>query len=126
MPTLLPEPFADDEKKIINVVIETPRGCRNKFKYDDKLGLFRLNSVFPAGSAFPYDFGFISQTKAREGDPINVLLLMDQPAFAGCVIAARVIGVIEAEQKEIFATPGAEARPEPPGSILRQMICTVA
>lgn len=100
MLTLLPEPFTDDEKQIINVVVETPRGFRNKFKYDDKLGLFRLHSVLPAGSAFPYDFGFIPQTKAADGDPIDVLLLMDQPAFAGCVVAARLIGVIEADQKE--------------------------
>ena len=76
------------------------RGSRNKFKYDDRLGLFRLHAVLPAGAAFPYDFGFVPQSKAPDGDPIDVLLLIDQPAFAGCVVPAHFIGVIEAEQKK--------------------------
>ena len=100
MKTKLPDPFPDKDHEIINVIVETPRGSRNKFKYDPKVGMFQLNSVLPAGSAFPYDFGFVPQSKAADGDPIDVLLLMDQPAFAGCVVAARLIGVIEAEQKE--------------------------
>jgi len=96
---VLPKPFAE-KGKLVNVVVETPRGSRNKFKYDEKLGRFRLNSVLPAGAAFPYDFGFIPRSKADDGDPIDVLLLMDEPAFAGCVVPARLIGVIEAEQTE--------------------------
>jgi inorganic pyrophosphatase len=56
--------------------------------------------VLPAGAAFPYDFGFVPGTKAEDGDPIDVLLLMDEPAFAGCLVASRLIGVIEAEQTE--------------------------
>lgn len=96
----MPAPFFDGKRGVINVIVETPRGCRNKFKYDQKLGLYRLHSVLPAGAAFPYDFGFVPRTKAADGDPIDVLLLMDQPAFTGCVVAARLIGVIEAEQKE--------------------------
>ena len=97
---MLPEPFADDGKKIVNVVVETPRGSRNKFKYDDRLALFCLHSVLPAGSAFPYDFGFVPASKAPDGDPIDVLLLMDVPVYPGCVVPARLVGVIEAEQKE--------------------------
>jgi inorganic pyrophosphatase len=84
----------------VQIVIETPRGSRNKYKYDEKLHLFRLNSVLPAGSAFPYDFGYVPGTKAEDGDPIDVLVLMDQPAFTDCVVEARLIGVIEAEQTE--------------------------
>ncbi len=98
--SIMPPPFFDNRRGLINVVVETPRGCRNKFKYDESLGLYRLHSVLPAGAAFPYDFGFVPHTKAADGDPIDVLLLMDQPAFTGCVVAARLIGVIEAEQKE--------------------------
>jgi len=82
------------------VVIETPKGHRNKFKYDEKRSAFELSSVLPVGSSFPYDFGFIPSTKAPDGDPIDVLLLMDEPAFPGCVIDARLVGVIEAEQTE--------------------------
>ena len=92
------EPYADKKGKFINVMIETPRGNRNKFKYDDALSCFRLGSVLPAGATFPYDFGFIPGTKADDGDPIDVLLLMDESAFPGCLVCARLIGVIEAEQ----------------------------
>lgn len=54
--TVLPTAFAENGK-LINVIVETPRRCRNKFKYDEKLGLFRLNSVLPAGAAFPMTSG---------------------------------------------------------------------
>ncbi len=84
----------------ITAVIETPKGHRNKLKYDEKQGVFKLSGVLPAGSSFPYDFGFIPSTKAPDGDPLDVLLLMDEPGFPGCLIDARLIGVIEAEQTE--------------------------
>ncbi len=86
--------------EMIEVVVETPRGHRNKFKFDDKVGVFRLGSVLPAGLSFPYDFGFVPGTKAADGDPIDVLLLMDEPAFPGCRVNARIIGVLEAKQTE--------------------------
>ncbi len=86
--------------KLINVIIETPRGCRNKFKYDEQLQLFKLKTVLPAGAAFPYDFGFVPGTRAADGDPIDVLVLMDEPAFTGCLIHCRLIGVIVASQTE--------------------------
>ena len=86
--------------KGLTVVIETPKGSRNKFKFSPELGLFELGSVLPAGLAFPYDFGFVPSTLAQDGDPLDVLLLMDEPAFPGCLVAARIIGVIKAEQTE--------------------------
>jgi len=89
-----------DQDDAVEVVIETPRNSRNKFKFDPKLGLFELGSVLPAGSVFPYDFGFVPGTRAEDGDPIDVLLLMDSPAFPGCRVKARLIGVIEAEQTD--------------------------
>ncbi len=84
----------------MEVVVETPRGCRNKFTYDERSGTISLKSVLPAGSAFPYDFGFVPGTRAADGDPLDVLILMDEPAFPGCRVQVRVIGVIEAEQEE--------------------------
>jgi inorganic pyrophosphatase len=93
------DPFATDQKSL-RVIIETPKGSRNKFKYDSKLGTYRLNSVLAEGMVFPYDFGFVPLTKAEDGDPLDVLLLMDAPAFTGCIVEARIIGVIEAEQTE--------------------------
>ncbi len=76
------------------------RGHRNKFKFDPKTKGFLLGSVLPAGLSFPYDFGFVPGTKAADGDPLDVLLLMDEPAFPGCRVSARMIGVLEAEQTE--------------------------
>jgi len=62
--------------------------------------IFSLKKVLPAGMAFPYDFGFLPRTMADDGDPIDVLVLMDEPAFPGCLLLARLIGVIEGEQLE--------------------------
>jgi inorganic pyrophosphatase len=92
-------PFAD-KRGTLNVVVETPRGHRNKFKYDPTQKTFRLGSVLPAGASFPYDFGFVPGTKAQDGDPLDVLLLMDESAFPGCLVTARLAGVMEAEQTE--------------------------
>jgi inorganic pyrophosphatase len=83
-----------------NVVIETAKGSRNKFKYDEALGLFRLSRVLPLGAVFPFDFGFLPSTRAEDSDPVDVLLLMDEPAFAGCLVPSRLVGVLEAEQTE--------------------------
>jgi inorganic pyrophosphatase len=84
----------------LNAVVETPKGHRNKYKYNEELDLFELSGVLPAGAVFPYDFGFLPQTRGQDGDPLDVLLLMDEPAFAGCLVPSRLIGVIEAEQRE--------------------------
>ncbi len=90
----------DDETQDLNVIIETPKNSRNKFNYDEERGLFKLGGVLPAGASFPFDFGFVPQTTGGDGDPLDVLVLMDEPAFAGCLVAARLIGVVEAEQTE--------------------------
>ena len=93
-------PWSDEKEHAVNVVIETPKGSRNKMKYDSALGCFKLSDVLPAGSAFPYDFGFVPGTRADDGDPIDVLLLMDQSTFPGTLVTARLVGTIEAEQTE--------------------------
>ena len=93
------QPF-DKKKREWRVVIETPKHSQNKYKFEDALGTFILNGVLPEGMSFPYDFGFLPSTKAEDGDPIDVLVMMDEPAFCGCVIPCRLIGVIEAEQTE--------------------------
>ena len=84
----------------VQVIIETPRGCRNKYKFEEKTGRVKLSKVLPEGMMFPYDFGFVPDTKADDGDPIDVLVLIDEPTFPGCEMECRLIGVIEAEQKE--------------------------
>lgn len=90
----------DKHDGILQVIIETPKGSRNKFSFDEKQKIFVLKKVLPAGMAFPHDFGFLPQTLAPDGDPIDVLLLMDEPAFPGIAVRSRVIGIIEGEQVE--------------------------
>ena len=93
-------PAFDPETGTLNAVVETPKGRRNKFKFDEKRGLFVLGKVLPAGAVFPFDFGFVPSTKGGDGDPLDVLVLMDEPAFPGCLVPSRLVGVIEAEQTE--------------------------
>lgn len=82
------------------VIVETPKGSRNKYAFDPEQNIFVLRKVLPEGMVFPHDFGFLPSTLAPDGDPIDVLLLMDVPAFPGCVVSSRLIGVIEGEQKD--------------------------
>jgi inorganic pyrophosphatase len=93
-------PAFDPETDTLNAIVETPKGRRNKFKYDEKRGLFVLGKVLPAGAVFPFDFGFVPSTRGEDGDPLDVLVLMDEPAFPGCLVPSRLVGVIEAEQTE--------------------------
>jgi inorganic pyrophosphatase len=90
--------FASADKKMLQVVIETPKGSRNKFAFNADDHIFELKKVLPAGMAFPYDFGFVPSTVAEDGDPVDVLVLMDEPAFPGCALKCRPIGVIQGEQ----------------------------
>src|SRR5262249_12302807 len=94
----------DSNSGALNVIIETPKGSRNKYKYDPKEKLFELHRVLPRGMFFPFDFGLIPSTQGDDGDPLDVLVLMDEPAFTGCRIPCRLIGVIEAEQTEADGT----------------------
>jgi inorganic pyrophosphatase len=96
-PTRL-RPFVPDDEKLTQVVIETPKGSRNKYAFDPEQRVFELKKVLPAGMTFPYDFGFVPATKAEDGDPIDVMVLMDEPAFPGCLLKCRLIGIIEGEQ----------------------------
>jgi inorganic pyrophosphatase len=91
--------YASDSDEL-NVIIETPKGSRNKFNYDEEHHLFKLGGVLPLGAVFPFDFGFVPSTLGGDGDPLDVLVLMDEPAFPGCLVRSRLVAVIEAEQTE--------------------------
>ena len=82
----------------VHVVVEASRGMTAKCKYDPERGLFVLGKPLPHGLSYPFDWGFIPGTKAGDGDPLDALVLMDEPAFAGCRLACRPIGIIEGEQ----------------------------
>ena len=88
-------PFDDDG---LMVVIETPKGSPNKLAFEPRYGTFVLKGVLPAGAVFPFDFGFVPSTRGDDGDPLDVLVLMDAPVFPGCIVRSRLIGAIQAEQ----------------------------
>jgi inorganic pyrophosphatase len=91
-------PISDGNKELLRVVLETPKGSRNKFAFNEEDRVFELKKVLPAGMTFPYDFGFAPSTIADDGDPVDVLVLMDEPAYPGCVVYARPIGIIQGIQ----------------------------
>jgi inorganic pyrophosphatase len=86
-------PPGDDESGLVNVVIDTPRGSRNKYKVDEELGLFKLSRILPEGHYFPFDFGSIPGTRSEDGDALDVMVLLDEPAFPGCLVQVRLIAV---------------------------------
>ena len=89
-----------DSRDRYHVIIETPRGSRNKYSYDAEGGVFVLKKILPEAHVFPFDFGFFPRTRAADGDPLDALVLMDEPAFPGCRVECRVIGVVRARQRK--------------------------
>ncbi|HEY2249437.1 MAG TPA: inorganic diphosphatase, partial [Planctomycetaceae bacterium] len=90
----------DSRTGLANVVIDTPGRSRCKYKYEPATRQFHLRKLLPAGAVFPYPFGFIPATVTEDGDPLDVLVIVDEPLFAGCVLPVRLIGILEAEQRE--------------------------
>jgi inorganic pyrophosphatase len=90
----------DESTGRLRAVIETPKGSHNKYDYDPDLCCFELAAIAPEGMDFPYDFGFIPSTQGEDGDPIDVLVLTDFPLVMGCCLQIRLLGAIEAEQRE--------------------------
>ena len=86
---------AQPEPDLINVLIEIPAGSKNKYEYDKDMNAFALDRVLFASVQYPYDYGFVPNTLADDGDPLDGMVIIDQPTFPGCVIAARPIGMLE-------------------------------
>src|SRR5689334_23970898 len=76
---------------LVNVIIDTPKGSRNKFKFDEQVQCFRLSRILPLGACFPYDFGGIPGTAAEDGDPLDVLVIAQEGSFVGCLLTAKLI-----------------------------------
>jgi inorganic pyrophosphatase len=85
---------AQPKPGIINVLIEIPGGSKNKYEFDKDMNAFALDRVLFASVKYPYDYGFVPNTLADDGDPLDGMVMMDEPTFAGCVIAARPIGML--------------------------------
>jgi inorganic pyrophosphatase len=86
---------AQPKPGLLNVLIEIPAGSKNKYEFDKDLNAMALDRVLAASVMYPYDYGFIPNTLADDGDPLDGMVMMDQPTFPGCVIAARPIGMLE-------------------------------
>jgi inorganic pyrophosphatase len=86
---------AQPKPGIINVLIEITAGSKNKYEYDKDLQAFALDRVLYSSVKYPYDYGFVPNTLADDGDPLDGMVLIDEPTFPGCVIAARPIGMLE-------------------------------
>ena len=85
---------AQPEAGVINVLIEIPGGSKNKYEFDKDMNSFALDRVLFASVKYPYDYGFVPNTLADDGDPLDGMVMMDEPTFPGCVIAARPIGML--------------------------------
>jgi inorganic pyrophosphatase len=108
---------AQPEPGLINVLIEIPAGSKNKYEFDKDMGAFILDRVLYASVKYPYDYGFVPNTLADDGDPLDGMVIMDQPTFPGCVIASRPIGMLEMidggdRDEKILCVPAEDPRYE--------------
>ncbi len=92
-------------RRSLDVVIEIPRGSRNKYVYDHEAGVMRLDRRLFSATVYPADYGFVPETLADDGDPLDVLVLLEDPTFPGCWVTARPIGVFWMEDEK-----GADAK----------------
>jgi inorganic pyrophosphatase len=90
----------DSSTGLLHVIVDTPKGSRIKFKYAPDKRIYEASYLFPAGAFFPFDFGSIPSTLAADGDPLDVLVLMEEPSFTGCLVSVRPIGVLAAKQTQ--------------------------
>ena len=86
---------AQPEPGLLNLLIEIPGGSKNKYEFDKEMGVMILDRVLYSSVQYPYDYGFVPNTRAGDGDPLDGLVIMDQPTFPGCVIAVRPLGMLQ-------------------------------
>jgi inorganic pyrophosphatase len=83
---------------LMDIIIETPKGSRQKYSYDKDIKLFRLKKVLAPGLVFPFDFGFFPGTQGEDGDPLDIMVLSEYQGFPGCVVDVRIVGCLQATQ----------------------------
>lgn len=87
-------------KNTIEIIIETPKGSSNKYIWDEERALVKFKKCMPLGFIFPFDFGMIPGTKAEDGDPVDVLLLMEEPVYPGTFVQVKIIAGLKATQRQ--------------------------
>ena len=106
-------PPGPDVPKVIYVIVEIPKRSRNKFEYDKRGGFIKLDRVLYSSLHYPGDYGFIPRTHYDDGDPLDVLVMSNEPTFPGCVIEARPLGIFRMEDRgvaddKILAVPATD------------------
>lgn len=86
---------------VVNAIVEIPKGARNKFELDKETGLIKLDRYLYSSSVYPGDYGFIPQTLAEDHDPLDILVMVNEPTFSGCLIEARVVGLFKMIDKGV-------------------------
>ena len=85
---------------VVNAIVEIPKGRRSKFEVDKKTGIMRLDRYLYSSSHYPGDYGFIPQTLAEDGDPLDVLVMVNEPTFSGCLIETHVVGLFRMSEAD--------------------------
>jgi inorganic pyrophosphatase len=106
-------PAGRDLPNIVNVVVEIPKGSRNKYEFDPELGIVRLDRLLYSSVSYPGDYGLIPRTLAEDGDPLDALVMVTEPTFAGCMIEARPIALLQMIDKgerdnKVLAVPSSD------------------
>ena len=99
---MAPRPHGERFPELVELVVEIPRGSRNKYEYDEEAGVFRLDRVLASAVHYNFDYGFVEGTRAADGDHTDALLIIDEPTFTGCHVWARPIGGLEMRDENGF------------------------
>ena len=94
-------PAGANPPKVVNTIVEIPKGRRSKFEVDKRTGLIRLDRYLYSSSHYPGDYGFIPQTLAEDGDPLDIIVMVNEPTFSGCLIEAHVIGLFRMKDRGV-------------------------
>ena len=102
-----------DIPSVVNMIVEIPKGKRNKYEMDKETGMIKLDRYLYSSSVYPGDYGFIPQTLAEDGDPLDALVMVNEPTFSGCLIESRVVGMFRMKDKglndfKVLAVPNAD------------------
>lgn len=105
------------EQMTFDVVVEIPAGSRNKYEVDHKTGRIRLDRMLFTSTRYPLDYGFVEDTLALDGDPIDALVMLDEPTFPGCLVRCRVIGMFRMTDEaggddKLLCVPAGDVRKE--------------
>jgi inorganic pyrophosphatase len=92
-------PPGTGEPSVANMIVEIPKGRRTKFEVDKQTGLIKMDRYLYSSAVYPGDYGFIPQTLAEDHDPLDILVMVNEPTFSGCLIEARVVGIFKMRDK---------------------------